>query len=72
MEKVMQLAAASRTQIYRRMGELMEEYQKPIFAVGANPPAFTFAQFRNPERAVKAAGKLYQYFRYRQAIGAEG
>ena len=71
MEKVMQLASASRTQIYQRIGELMEKYQKPIFAVGANPPAFTFAQFRNPERAAKAAGKLYQYFRYRQAIGME-
>lgn len=79
MEKVMQLASVSRIQIYQRMGELIEKYQKPIFAVGANlekgkgvdQPAFPFAQFRNPERAAKAAGKLYQYFRYRQAIGTE-
>jgi len=71
MEQVRQLASASRAQIYQRMGELMEKYGKPIFSVGANPPAFTFAQFRSPERAAKAAGKLYEYSRYRQAIGVE-
>jgi len=69
MEQVRQLASASRAQIYQKIGELMEEYGKPIFSVGANPPAFTFAQFRSPERAAKAAGKLYEYSRYRQAIG---
>ncbi len=71
IEKVQHLTALSRTQIYQRIGELMEKYRKPIFAVGANPPAFTFAQFRNPERAAKAAGKLYQYYRYRQSIKKE-
>jgi acyl-CoA synthetase (NDP forming) len=71
MEQIRQLASASRAQIYQRMGELMEKYRKPIFSVGANSPAFTFAQFRSPERAAKAAGKLYEYFRYRQAIGIE-
>ena len=79
MEEVMQLVAVTRSQIYQRVGELIEKYQKPIFAVGANlvkgkgrsPNRFHFPQFRTPERAAKAAGKLYQYFRYRQAIGME-
>ena len=78
MEKVMQQVSESRAQIYQRVDELIERYQKPIFAVGANllrgkgasQSDFTFAQFRTPERAAKAAGKLYQYFRYRKSIGA--
>jgi len=78
MERIIQLVAENRTQVYQRVGELIEKYRKPIFAVGANlvrgkgggQPDFTLAQFRTPERAAKAAGVLYQYYRYRKAIGA--
>lgn len=79
MEKVMQQVSATRSQIYQRVGELIEKYQKPVFAVGANlvkgkggaQTDFILPQFRTPERAARAAGMLYQYFRYRQAIGME-
>jgi acyl-CoA synthetase (NDP forming) len=79
MDRIAHQISESRTQIYQRVCELIEKYQKPIFAVGANlvrgkgsgQPDFTLAQFRTPERAAKAAGALYQYSRYRKAIGVE-
>ncbi len=78
MERVIQQVSETRAQIYQRVCELIEKYQKPILAVGANlvrgkgsgQPDFTLAQFRSPERAAKAAGVLYQYYRYRKAVGA--
>jgi acyl-CoA synthetase (NDP forming) len=79
MDKIMQQVAESRTLIYQRVCELIDKYQKPIFAVGANlvkgkgtgQPDSILAQFRTPERAAKAAGVLSQYSRYRQAIRVE-
>jgi acyl-CoA synthetase (NDP forming) len=69
---------AGRKKIYRRIYELIEIYKKPILAVGSNlakgekevQPDFSLPQFRTPERAAMAAGRLYQYSRYRKAIGA--
>lgn len=79
MERIAQQVSESRAQIYQRVGELIEKFQKPIFAVGANlakgkgvgQTDFTLAQFRTPERAARAAGTLFQYYRYRKAIGRE-
>jgi acyl-CoA synthetase (NDP forming) len=79
MERIVQQVSEARAQIYLRVCELIEKYQKPIFAVGSNlvkgkgseQPDFALAQFRSPERAAKAAGVLYQYYRYRKAIGVE-
>jgi acyl-CoA synthetase (NDP forming) len=58
------------------VGELIEKYQKPVFAVGANlvkgkggaQTDFILPQFRTPERAARAAGMLYRYSRYRRSI----
>jgi acyl-CoA synthetase (NDP forming) len=77
LEKISRQIFAGRMQIYRRTRELIELHKKPIFAVGGNLPKeekearadFSFPQFRTPERAAKAAGRLYQYSRYRRAIG---
>ena len=69
---------AGRKKIYQRIYELIEIYKKPILAVGSNlvrgekeaRPDFSLPQFRTPERAAEAAGRLYQYSRYRKAVGA--
>jgi acyl-CoA synthetase (NDP forming) len=74
-EKMMQYVSETRVRIYERVCELVEKYQKPVFAVGANFPRgkgtgksdFALAQFRAPERAARAAGAMYQYYRYRKA-----
>jgi acyl-CoA synthetase (NDP forming) len=78
-EKIMQHVSESRMRIYERVGELVEKCRKPVFAVGTNFPRgkgtgkseFALAQFRTPERAAKAAGVMYQYYKYRKAIGRE-
>jgi acyl-CoA synthetase (NDP forming) len=79
MDKLIQQISEARALISQRVGELMQKYRKPIFAVGANlvrgrgssqPEQSPMAQFRTPERAAKAAGVLYEYYRYRKAIGA--
>ena len=78
LEKIAAHVAVSRTRVYQRICELMDQYQKPIFAVGRNlvkgkdgPAAdFSLPQFRSPERAAQAAGKLYQYFHYLKSVGA--
>jgi acyl-CoA synthetase (NDP forming) len=78
LEKIAAHLAASRTRVYQRICELIDQYQKPIFAVGRNlvkgkdgPAAdFSLPQFRSPERAAQAAGKLYQYFHYLKSVGA--
>ena len=78
LEKIAAHVAASRTRVYQRICELIDQYQKPIFAVGRNlvkgkdgPAAdFSLPQFRSPERAAQAAGKLYQYFHYLKSVGA--
>jgi len=78
LEKIAAYVAASRTRVYQRICELIDQYQKPIFAVGRNlvkgkdGPAvdFSLPQFRSPERAAQAAGKLYQYFHYLKSVGA--
>ncbi len=75
-DKVLQKVSASRTLIYERTLALVEKYKKPIFAVGTNllkekggdQEDHFLAHFRTPERAVRAAGALYQYARFRQAI----
>ena len=72
---MMQYVSETRVRIYERVCELVEKYQKPVFAVGANFPRgkgtgksdFALAQFRAPERAARAAGAMYQYYRYRKA-----
>ena len=77
IEKIMQNVAEGGMRIYERVCELVEKYRKPVFAVGANFPRgkgtgksdFSLAQFRSPERAAKAAGVMYRYFRYLQGIG---
>ncbi len=76
LEKMSQQLSAGRVQFYEQVCELIGTYQKPIFAVGVNIvrgkqevlPGFSLPQFRTPERAVRAAGKLYEYARYRAAI----
>lgn len=78
LEKIAAHLAASRTRVYQRICELIDQFQKPIFAVGRNlvkgkdgPAAdFSLPQFRSPERAAQAAGKLYQYFHYLKSVGA--
>jgi len=78
LEKIAAHLAASRTRVYQRICELINQYRKPILAVGRNlvrgkdGPAtdFSLPQFRTPERAALAAGKLYQYSRYLESIGA--
>jgi len=78
LENISQQVSAARSQIYQRVCELVGKYQKPVFAVGANvvrgkggeQSDFTLAQFRSPERAARAAGVLYQYYRYRRGVGA--
>jgi acyl-CoA synthetase (NDP forming) len=78
-EKIMQHVSESRMRIYERVCELVEKYRKPVFAVGTNFPRgkgtgkseFALAQFRTPERAAKAAGVMYQYYKYRKAIDME-
>jgi len=75
-DKIMQHVSESRMKIYERVCELVEKYRKPVFAVGANFPRgkgggkseFSLAQFRTPERAAKAAGVMYQYYRYRKKL----
>lgn len=77
LESISQQVSAARYQIYQRVCELVEKYQKPVFAVGPNvvrekggeQSDFPLAQFRSPERAARAAGVLYQYYRYRRAYG---
>jgi acyl-CoA synthetase (NDP forming) len=78
LEKMAAHVAAGRTRVYQRIYELIAIYQKPIFAVGRNlvkgkdgPVVdFSLPQFRSPERAAQAAGKLYRYFHYLNSIGA--
>jgi len=78
-EKIMQHVSESRMRIYERVCELVEKYRKPVFAVGTNFPRgkgtgkseFALAQFRTPERAAKAAGVMYQYYKFRKAIDVE-
>lgn len=78
LDKIAAHLAASRTQVYRRICELIDRHRKPIFAVGRNlvrgkdgPAAdFSLPLFRSPERAVLAAGKLFEYFRYLKSVGA--
>jgi len=78
LEKITALLAAARTQVYQKICDLIATYKKPIFAVGRNlvkgkdglVADFSLPQFRSPERAVQAAGKLYEYYRYLQSIGA--
>jgi acyl-CoA synthetase (NDP forming) len=78
LEKMAAHVAAGRTRVYQRICELIAIYQKPIFAVGRNlvkgkdgPVVdFSLPQFRSPERAAQAAGKLYQYSHYLNCIGA--
>jgi len=78
LEKIAARLAASRTQVYQRICELIDQYRKPIFTVGRNlvkgkdgPTAdFSLPQFRSPERAAQAAGKLYQYSHYLESVGA--
>jgi acyl-CoA synthetase (NDP forming) len=78
LEKIAAHLAASRTRVYQRICELIDQYQKPIFTVGRNlvrgkdGPAVDFSppQFRSPERAAQAAGKLYQYYHYLESVGA--
>jgi len=68
-----------RAQIYQRVCELMEIYNKPVLSVGSNlvrgkggtQADISLPQFRTPERAAKTAGRLYQYYRYRRALGRE-
>lgn len=76
-EKMIQHVSESRMRIYERVCELVEKYRKPVFAVGANFPRgkgtgkseFALAQFRGPERAAKAAGMMYHYYKYREKTG---
>jgi acyl-CoA synthetase (NDP forming) len=78
LDKIAAHVTAARTRVYQRICELIAIYKKPIFAVGRNlakgkdGPAvdFSLPQFRSPERAALAAGKLHQYFRYLHSIGA--
>jgi acyl-CoA synthetase (NDP forming) len=78
LEKISVHLAVSRTRIRQKICELMEKYRKPVLAVGANaaegkaePTAdLPLPQFRTPERAVLAAGKLYHYYSYLKSIGA--
>ena len=71
--------SAARAQTYQTVCELIEKYKKPILSVGANLVRgkgeshhdFSIPQFRTPERAARAAGMLYQYARYRKAVGRE-
>lgn len=77
LEKISSKISTARMQINQRLRELIELHKKPILAVGSNlvkgekedQPDFSLPQFRTPERAAKAAGRLYQYSRYRSAIG---
>jgi acyl-CoA synthetase (NDP forming) len=78
LEKFAAHLAASRTRLYQRVCELIDRYQKPVFTVGRNlvkgkdgtAADLSLPQFRNPERAARAAGKLYQYSHYLKSIGA--
>jgi acyl-CoA synthetase (NDP forming) len=78
LEKIAALVAEGRMRVYQRIRELIARYEKPVFAVGRNlargkdePVAeFSLPQFRSPERAAQAAGKLSQYFHYLKSIGA--
>jgi acyl-CoA synthetase (NDP forming) len=78
LEKIAAHISAARTRVYQRICELIAVYKKPIFAVGRNLVKgkdgavvdFSLPQFRSPERAAQAAGKLYQYFHYLKSIGA--
>ncbi|MGD0624439.1 MAG: CoA-binding protein [Thermodesulfobacteriota bacterium] len=77
LEKISSKISTARMQINQRLRELIELHKKPILAVGSNlvkgekeaQPDFSLPQFRTPERAANAAGRLYQYSRYRSAIG---
>jgi acyl-CoA synthetase (NDP forming) len=79
IDALLEKISGARARIYRRIGELIGKYHKPIFAVGSalahepssGQPDFILAQFATPERAAKAAGALYRYYRYRKAIGME-
>ncbi len=79
LEKIAAHISAARTRVYQRICELIAIYKKPIFAVGRNlvkgkdgaTVDFSLPQFRSPERAAQAAGKLYQYFHYLKSIGAD-
>lgn len=76
MDKILQKVSESRTLIYEHTLALIKKYKKPVFAVGTNlikgkggdQEDHFLAQFRTPERAVKAAGALYKYARFRQSI----
>jgi len=76
-DQIAQQISEGGARIYERICELVEKHRKPVFAVGANLPRgkgtgksdFSLAQFRSPERAARAAGAMYHYFRYLQGIG---
>jgi acyl-CoA synthetase (NDP forming) len=78
LDKIAAHVAAGRTRVYQRICELIAQYGKPVFAVGRNwvrekdEPVtdFSLPQFRSPERAAQAAGRLSQYFHYLKSIGA--
>ncbi|MGQ9694099.1 MAG: acetate--CoA ligase family protein [Thermodesulfobacteriota bacterium] len=79
VDKILQKVSESRTLIYEHTLALIKKYNKPVFAVGTNlikgkgsaQEDHFLAQFRTPERAVRAAGALYQYARFRQAINVK-
>lgn len=78
VDQVLQKVSESRTLIYEYTLTLIKKYKKPVFAVGTNlikakggdQEDHFLPQFRTPERAVKAAGALYRYARFCQAINA--
>ncbi len=78
LEKMAEQFASARIQLYRKIHELMEIHKKPILEVGINlnsekqpdvPPDISLPIFNTPERATRTLGMLYQYARYRQAVG---
>ena len=78
IDQMAQYASEGGKRIYEWVCDLVEKYRKPVFAVGANFPGgkgsgksdFSLAQFRSPERAARAAGAMYRYFRYLKGTGA--
>jgi hypothetical protein len=77
LEKVNRHFLSARKKIDQQILQLVQTHQKPIFAVGTNLeqgledalPAAGFPHFRTPERAAKAAGKLYQHAQYLRSLG---
>jgi acyl-CoA synthetase (NDP forming) len=67
---------ADRELMYRRVGEMIQQYRKPILVVSAGlmgeggkaPEDFPFPIFRTPESATQAASALDQYARYRSHL----